>query len=282
MTEHTGTRDIYVRANGLRHHLIGRGHPGTRIVVMIHGLTQQAHVFDHVGTILSDANHVYCLDVRGRGETEWGDPAAYHLDTYVADLEAVREALGLDRIALVGTSMGGMISMQYAARYPGRVSRVVLNDIGPEVDPAGAARIREMTATAPQAFTDLNAVAKYYRESNAQMLMGRSNEAVLDYARWHVRRSDTGVWVWKMDPAVRNPPSAPPPPALSPWEAYKKVDCPVLIVRGAESDILSEEIAARMCEAKPDAALVRVPGIGHAPGLAEPEALPALQAFLAG
>lgn len=282
MTDHPAPRDIYVRANGLRHHLIAHGHPGAPVVMMLHGLTQQAHVFDAVAAQLADAFHVYCLDVRGRGETEWGEPGGYHLETYVADLEAVRSALGLGRFALVGTSMGGMIAMQYAASYLEHVSRVVLNDIGPEIDPAGGQRIREMTATAPEAFTDLAAVAKYYRESNAQMLMGRSNDAVLEYARWHVRRSDAGVWVWKMDPAVRNPPSPPPPPARSPWEAYKKIQCPVLIVRGAESDILNEEIAARMGEANPAASLVVVPGIGHAPSLAEPEALPALRAFLAG
>ncbi len=94
---------------------------------------------------LAGSYHVYCLDVRGRGESEWGPPDGYHFENYVADLEAVREALGLRRFALVGTSMGGLIAMQYTPRFPERVSRVVFNDIGPEIDPAGADAHRAST-----------------------------------------------------------------------------------------------------------------------------------------
>src|SRR5437868_12090210 len=96
-----GTRDIFVQANGLRHHLLGRGAPGTPVVMLIHGLTQQAHVFDGIAATLAANYHVYSLDVRGCGESEWGPPDGYHMDNYVADLEAVRAALGLERMALV-------------------------------------------------------------------------------------------------------------------------------------------------------------------------------------
>src|SRR5690349_7909211 len=97
------TRDIFLQANGLRHHLIARGAPGSPVVLMIHGLTQQAHAFDPVAARLSQSHHVYCLDVRGRGESEWGQPDGYHTDNYVEDLEAVRAGLGLERFSLVGT-----------------------------------------------------------------------------------------------------------------------------------------------------------------------------------
>ena len=281
MSNHAA-RDIYFEANGLRHHVIGRGSPGAPVVMMIHGLTQQAHVFDAVASKLAGQYHVYCLDVRGRGETEWGPPDGYHFDNYVADLEAVREALEVERMALVGTSMGGLISMQYAARYPERVTKVVLNDIGPEIEPSGLQRILQTTANAPEGFTDLKAVAKYYREENPAVLARRTDDEVLEYARWHVRRSDAGIYVWKMDPAIRRPLAPPPPPSIEPWEAFRSIRCPVLIVRGAESDILSESIASRMCEAKPGSELVVIPGVGHAPSLAEPEVLEALTRFLAG
>jgi len=280
MANPTATRDIFVQANGLRHHLLARGSPGGPVVMMIHGLTQQAHVFDGVASRLARRHHVYCLDVRGRGETEWGPASSYGYDTYVEDLEAVREGLGLERFALVGTSMGGQISMFYAARFPERVTAVVLNDVGPEIDPAGAARVAKMAGAAPEAFTDLRAVMKYYREENAPVLGKRSDDEVLEYARWHVRKSDTGVYLWKMDRGVRAFKGG--PPSTQPWDAWRAVKCPALVIHGAASDILNEDIAKRMCEAVPGCRVVDVPGVGHAPSLLEPEALTALEAFLPG
>ena len=276
----TAMRDIYVDANGLRHHLTARGNPGSPPVMMLHGLTQQAHIFDAVAEPLSESCHVYCLDIRGRGETEWGPADGYHLANYVDDLEAVRAALGLERFALVGTSLGGLISIVYAARFPGRVACAVINDIGPEIDPNGLQRIMQMLTAAPQAFTDMKSVVRYYRESNAPMLGHRSDDDILEYARWHVRKNDVSVLTWKMDPAVRVPqPNPPPAPDL--WAAYKSITCPLLIVRGAQTDVLAPEAAAKMVSLDEGTRLVEVAGVGHAPALTEPDVYPALEQFLA-
>jgi pimeloyl-ACP methyl ester carboxylesterase len=105
-------------------------------------------------------------------------------------------------------------------------------------------------------------------------------DQVADFARWNVRKSDSGVYVWKMDPAIRSTPQR--PPALEPWAALKGIRCPLLILRGGNSDVLSADIAGRMVAAVPGATLVEVPGVGHAPILVEPEAVKALEAFLAG
>jgi pimeloyl-ACP methyl ester carboxylesterase len=276
----TGARDIYVNANGLRHHLIARGHPGSPVVMMIHGLAGQAHTFDGIATKLSDRYHVYCLDVRGRGESEWGPANGYHVENYVADLEAVREALGLQRFALVGTSMGGIISMNYTPRFPERVDRVVLNDIGPEVDPVGLKRIIEYVGHAPTMFEDMKAVVKYYRENYAPMVEHLPEDQIADFARWNVRKSDAGIYVWKMDPAVRAGGST-AAPTLEPWDAVARITCPALILRGTKSDVLSADIAQRMVAVMPDARIVEVPGVGHAPVLTEPVAQRALEEFLA-
>jgi pimeloyl-ACP methyl ester carboxylesterase len=278
MPEPTGIRDIFVEANGLRHHLVARGAPGSPAVILLHGLTQQARVFDPLAAHLASRFHVYALDVRGRGESEWGPPDGYHIDAYADDLEAIRVALGLERFALVGTSMGGLIALLYNARSPGHVTHLVLNDIGPDIDPEGGARIARMLTTAPDAFPDLKAVVKYYREANAPVLGNRSDDEVLDYARWHVRRADTGLYAWKMDPAVR---AAPPRlPSMPLWDAFAAITCPLLVIRGAQSDILSAETAAKMAAAKPGTRVVEIPGIGHAPSLAEPQSLAAIDAFL--
>ncbi len=271
-------RDIFVEANGLRHHLIARGAPGSPAVMMIHGLAGQAHVFDGIANRLSKKYHVYCLDVRGRGESAWGPPDQYGIDTYVSDLEAVREALGLQRFALVGTSMGGLITMHYAPRHPDRVERAVINDIGPEIDPAGLARIIQYVGGAPEMFSDMKAVIRYYKDHYAPMVEHLPDDQIAEFARFNVRKSDSGVYVWKMDPAIRS--TAAPQPSMDPWQALKGISCPVLVLRGAKSDVLSRDVARRMVEEVPDGRLVEVPGVGHAPVLTEPEAATALEEFL--
>ncbi|MEX0783952.1 MAG: alpha/beta hydrolase [Dehalococcoidia bacterium] len=272
------SRDIFVQANGLRHHLIARGMPGSPVVMMIHGLAGQAHVFDVIASHLSAKYHVYSLDVRGRGESEWGLPDGYHLGNYVADLEAVREALGLTSVSLVGTSMGGLITMQYAAEHPARVTHAVLNDIGPEIDPTGLQRILAYVGHAPEAFPDMKAVLKYYRENYGPMVEHLPEDQVADFAKWNVRKSDQGIYVWKMDPAVRT--ASPVAPPRDPWEAYRAMQCPVLILRGGDSDVLSRAIADRMLAENSSATLTEVAGVGHAPILVEPESVKALDAFL--
>ena len=273
------SRDIYVEANGLRHHLIARGAPGAPVVMLIHGLAGQAHTFDGIASHLAETFHVYALDVRGRGESNWGPPDGYHVDNYVDDLEAIREALGLTRFALVGTSMGGVITMYYAARFPERVSRAVLNDVGPEVDPVGLQRILAYVGHAPEMFADLKSVMKYYRENYAPMVEHLPEEQIEEFARWNVRRNDNGVYVWKMDPAVRAGSTV--KARLEAWEAVRGMRCPVLILRGANSDVLAEATARKMLEIIPASRMVTVPGVGHAPVLTEPEAVQALDSFLA-
>lgn len=269
-----------MQANGLRHHLVARGQPGSPVVIMIHGLAGQARTFDGIANHLAANHHVYCLDVRGRGESEWGPPEQYNTDTYVADLEAVVQALGLQRFSLVGTSMGGIITMNYAPRHPERVERAVLNDVGPEIDPVGLQRILQYVGHAPEMFADMKSVVKYYKEHYAPMVEHLNDDQLTEFARHNVRKSDSGMYVWKMDGAIRTTPAA--PPSMDQWEALKAMKCPVLVLRGAKSDVLNADIAGRMIEALPDGRLVEVQGVGHAPVLTEPEAKAALDAFLAG
>lgn len=277
----THTRDIYLTANGIRHHVIARGDQGRPIVMMIHGLTQQAHVFDGVADWLAEHYHVYALDVRGRGESDHGPADGYHFANYVDDLEEVRDGLGIAEFALVGTSMGGLIAMHYGARHPERVSRIVLNDIGPEMDREGLRRVLAAASSTREAFPDLNAVARFYQQEHPAILANRNEDEIIEYVRWHVRRNDLGVYVWKMDPEIRanHKPSVPQPDA---WADFAALTCPILVVRGATSDILTREIVAKMHEVQPGIHTTEVPIVGHAPSLVEREALEAIRDFLAG
>jgi len=274
----TGVRDIFVEANGVRHHLIARGSPGTPAVIMLHGLAGQAHVFDAAATRLAAHFHVYSLDIRGRGESNWGAPDSYQVPTYVADLEAVRTALGLENIALVGTALGGIVAMNYSAVFPEHVSRVVVNDVGPVVEPVGLERILQHVRGAPEMFADMRAVLKYYRELYVRMVEHIDEEQLAEFARHNVRKDDNGMYVWKMDPAIRRRAAA--TTGATSWDVFARITCPVLVVRGANSDLLSAETASKMAGSHPNCGVVEVPGIGHAPMLTEPAAIAALDHFL--
>ncbi|HYA34751.1 MAG TPA: alpha/beta hydrolase, partial [Candidatus Binataceae bacterium] len=217
----------------------------------------------------------------GRGDSEWGPGVDYTPQNYVADLAGFLDTAGIGRVTLIGTSMGGMISILFAGGYPERVERVVLNDIGPDIDATGLARITSYVGDAPSEFDDLEAVAAYYRKiypPAAKM----TSEAVLEMARWSVKAAPNGKLGWKMDPQIRRPvrggAAARP---LDLWVPFARIAAPILIVRGGESDILSAETVTRMKSTLRGAKSVEVPGVGHAPSLVEPEALAAIKEFLA-
>jgi pimeloyl-ACP methyl ester carboxylesterase len=274
----TGVRDIFVEANGIRHHLIARGSPGSPVVLMIHGLAGQAHIFDGAATRLASQHHVYCLDLRGRGESNWGTPDGYHVQNYVADVLAVLDALGLDRVAIVGTALGGIVAMNFAAAHPQRTTRIVVNDVGPAVQEKGLERILQHVSGAPEMFSDMKAVLKYYRELYVRSVEHVDENQLAEFARHNVRRNDNGVYVWKMDPSIRRTAVATGPAGA--WDLFARITCPILVVRGESSDLLSAETTEQMVKTGTDCRVVVAAGAGHAPMLTESSVLPQLEAFL--
>lgn len=272
--------DRFQTVGGIKLHYLDFGGEGNPALVCIHGLTGNAHNFDALAPHLTARYRVLALDVRGRGESAWGPPIDYTPQVYVSDLKEFLDALGIKRVSLVGTSMGGVISMMFAGGYPEAVAHLVLNDIGPDIDPAGLMRIIAYVGQAPDRFKDLAEVGAYYRETYppADKL---SDAALTEWVRWSVKGTGDGGLTWKMDPAIRRPPrggSAARPIDL--WLPYNRVMAPILIVRGADSDILSRDTAARMVKVQRGVRLVEVPGVAHAPSLIEPEALEAITGFL--
>jgi pimeloyl-ACP methyl ester carboxylesterase len=272
--------DRFATVNGLRLHCLDYGGSGLPHLLCVHGLTGNAHNFDALAPHLVARYHVLSLDVRGRGDSQWGSPGEYLPQNYVSDLAALLETLAIARVTLIGTSMGGIISLMYAGGWPDRVERLVLNDIGPEINLAGGARIASYVGTAPERFNDLAEVAAYYRQTYPPAAR-LSEEALREFVKWTVKPAANGDGlVWKMDPAVRRPLRSPSQQRLDLWVPYARIACPILIVRGAKSDILAAETVARMRQAHRDTAVVEVPGVGHAPALVEPEALAAIRSFL--
>ncbi len=271
----------FVTVNGIRLHYLDYDESAKPALMCVHGLTGNAHNFDLLAPHLTSGYHVMSLDVRGRGDSAWGPPIYYVPLTYVSDLAALLDACRIRRVTLIGTSMGGIISMMFAGGYPGRVERLILNDIGPEIDPAGLARINDYVENAPSEFKDLADVAAYHRQVYPPMA-AISEAQLIELVKWSVKPTGNGRLTWKMDPAIRRPPrGGSAARQMDLWVPYARVAAPVLIVRGADSDILARTTAARMCNVLRNTKVVEVPGVGHAPSLVEPEALSAIKEFLA-
>jgi len=268
--------------NALRLHYIDYGGEGKPPLICIHGLTGNAHNFDALAPRLGSGFHVRSLDVRGRGDSQWGPPMEYTLPNYVSDLVGLLDALDIGKVTLIGTSMGGLISIMFAGGYPDRVEKLVINDIGPEVDPAGGLRISTYASEAPTDFADLVEVAGYTRKIYPAFA-NVPEAALTEWVKWSVKPAPGGRLTWKLDPAVRRAMrpsggSASRPPDL--WVPFTRITAPILVLRGAESDILSPATAQRMCRVLKGVQLVEVPGVGHAPSLSEPESLVAIESFL--
>ena len=275
-TDNTKAADRFAKVGDLNLHHLEWGNVESPAVVMIHGLTGNAHAFDNLIPNFVRKYRVISVDIRGRGDSDWAADADYSNDAYLADLEGLRQALGLERFSLVGTSMGGRISLTYAGTYPERVERTVLNDIGPEVDPRGGARIASSSRDAVVTFAAIEEVMAWHRENRVgfSAMSDAQQRAAAGYA---VKPLPNGGYTWKMDPAVRSDPRRPDPDVS--WKLAKQIPGPVLLVRGGDSDLLSPEIARRMVAEMQDCRMVEVPGVGHAPTLMETEAFGPVMEF---
>ncbi len=277
-------RDEWMSINGVRLHWQDWGAPEAPAVLMLHGLTQQSHTFDHVAERLSARYRCIALDLRGRGESEWAAPETYTIPHYVQDAVKLLDELTLPAVHILGTSLGGLCGLSLGAFHPQRVLSLALNDIGPEIDPAGAKRIATYTATVPGRFPNFEAAVDWARER--YLWLRRLPRAEVEVGlRWAVRERDGG-WSFKFDPAIGR---TPPPTAEVMksageiwWNTLASLRCPILLVRGADSDVLSRATADEMERRQPALVRVEVPDMGHAPMLSELAALAALDRFYKG
>ena len=256
--------------------------PGRLPVLCLAGLTRNSRDFEHVALRLRRDRRVLCADLRGRGRSQH-DPhwQNYQPGIYLGDIGRLLDDAGVGRCVFFGTSLGGILTMLTAATAPQRVAAAILNDVGPEVDPVGLARIASYVGRFPPAHTWDDAVA-LVRATYEFALPGLTDEQWRDYARRSYTDVD-GSPRLDMDPmigeAVRSAPAAAAPDL---WPVFRTLGpVPTLVLRGATSDILSQATLDRMQAEKPDLVRVEVPNRGHVPLLDEPEAVSAIEAFLA-
>lgn len=255
--------------------------PARLPVVCLHGLTRNSRDFEAVAPWLAArGRRVLALDMRGRGQSARDPEARYDIATYTVDVIALLDALGLARALFVGTSMGGLITVDLATQHPARVAGAVINDIGPELAPQGLARIAGYVGKG-QPLPDWDAAARACATLNADVFPHYGAADWMGMAR-RLFREDGDTVIADYDPAIAQAFGrivADPDP-WGKWHAFAAAR-PVLLLRGTQTDLLEERVAEAMVAGKPQARLAPVPGIGHAPMLDEPAAQAALADFLA-
>jgi pimeloyl-ACP methyl ester carboxylesterase len=259
--------------------------PARLPVVCIHGLTRNSADFEDIAPwIASQGRRVLAVDVRGRGQSERDpDPGHYNAEVYAGDVIKLAQDLGIERAVFIGTSMGGLITMTLAMRRMRLIAAAVLNDIGPIISARGLERIAQYVGRG-QSPASWSEAVEYTRSINACAFPANTDE---DWHRWARRafvETAPGQLAPRYDPnialALRSGKLR--PTSLMARYAFRRLarTRPLLLIRGALSDLVEAEQAARMRAAAPEMAYVEVPDVGHAPMLNEPEAQAALRSFL--
>ena len=258
----------------------GTDKPGTP-VICLPGLTRNSRDFDDLANYLSARRRVITTDFRGRGLSDYdANWKNYHPLTYVQDTWTLLDQLGIDKVIVVGTSLGGLCAMVMSATQHERIAGVVMNDIGPEINPAGVARVQEYTGRIPPVKSWDEAVAQA-KEIYGEWLPGLGEERWLKLARNGYREDQHGVPRLDMDNNIGEAVREVGPQKGNPWDLFDSFgDTPVTVLWGVMSDILTEEIIEKMKARKPDLNVVPIPNRGHVPLLDEPESLAAIDAFL--
>lgn len=280
-------RDFWYRSfDQLR--LYARDYPGPEkadapTLVCLPGLTRNSADFEDLCALLCEDYRILAADLRGRGRSAADpEPGNYHPVTYARDVSDLLQAAGVEQAVFIGTSLGGLVSMTVAAGNPACVSGIVLNDVGPELNPEGVARIREYL-TDYRGVDDWQQAVARTRTSQGAALPDLS-EADWDRFTRRLYREDASrrpVLNYDRDIAVLFEAQEPGTPSPDLWPMFGLLTgIPMLVLRGAHSDILSADTVAIMQQRHPRLQAVQVANRGHAPLLDEPDAVTAIRAFL--
>jgi pimeloyl-ACP methyl ester carboxylesterase len=254
-------------------------------LLCLHGLTRNSRDCEDFADRDAGRGRVIAVACRGRGMSERDpQPGRYLPLTYASDVLQLLDELAIERAVFVGTSLGGLVTMLVAGIQPERIAGAILNDIGPDLDQSGLDRIKSYVGK-PKRFKDWAEAADYVVEVNRGLPPSNEPDDWVRAAKRICREEGDGI-VLDYDMAIAEPFNRPEQPeggvAFDMWPLYRRLgQVPLLIVRGESSDLLSRATAKAMLDAAPGAQMVTVPGVGHAPDLTEPDAVAAIDDFLA-
>jgi pimeloyl-ACP methyl ester carboxylesterase len=247
----------FIEADNLKLHYLDYGTEGCTPMLCVHGGAAHAHWFDFVAPGFTTGYHVRALDCRGHGDSAWADPPAYSYSDYATELAEVVEKLDLRDFVLVGHSMGGLVSLLYAAKYPGRVSRLVIVDSRMHMSKESIARLRDMgTRPSRNYATNEELIARYRLEPAGTM--NAAPEVVRHVARYSGRQFPDGSWRHKFDRSLYAIFER-----LDAMPCWNDIKIPALLIKGEHSDRIDAEGLAQIRARSPQVALAEVPNSDH-------------------
>lgn len=278
-------KDIYYNApDGLT--LYARDYGGdfnTPVLLCMHGLTRNSADFHNLALNLKDRYRIIAVDQRGRGlSASDPKPQNYRPDIYCADMFALLQHINVENVIAIGTSMGGLMTMMMSAMQPGIFKAAIINDIGPDIDPAGLDRIKGYVG-GTHSFDDWESAKTALKSQGPEVFPEYSDTDWANFAQRTCTKQADGRVHYSYDPAISQPfkteQTVAAPPDL--WPIFETLSLiPLLIIRGSLSDILALKTALKMQSRHPKCFISEIPNIGHAPMLDEPKSVMDINAFL--
>lgn len=256
------------------------------VLLCVHGVTRVGDDFDLLARELADTYRVVCPDIVGRGRSGWlKNPQHYQLPQYVSDIVTLLARLDAETIDYFGTSMGGLIGIGLASLPDNPLRKLIINDVGPTLNPAALARIGDYIGQAVH-FATFDEGVHYIRTISATF-GPHTDEEWKKLAGDVLRQDKEGRWIRHYDLGLAVPFKAATPESTQQgeamlWAAYDAITCPTLLVRGEHSDLLTPEVAQAMSARGPHAQLVEIPGVGHAPTFMHADQIAVARDFLLG
>ena len=265
----------------MAYHAWGDPH-NDRVLLCVHGLTRRGSDFQTLAEAMCQDYYVVCPDIVGRGDSDrLSNPMLYAIPQYVSDIEQLIKVLGVSKVDWLGTSMGGLIGMVYAAMPNSPIRRMLINDVGPKIEPEALKRLGSYVgqpfvfAKRADALNQLNAICATFGEHTPEEWETYNGPMLIER---------NGQWIMHYDPDISVPFASVTPilakaGEMAMWYAFKQIHIPMLIVRGGDSDLLSAATVAKMCKVNPQARTIEIPNVGHAPAFVKKEQIALAKEF---